>query len=355
MKPLSCLYTLALCFLFTGLGSVRAYDAGMPNPPNSPTVVEVGFFIADIVNLDELNETFEAEVIIYASWHDPRMAFDAEEAGVDYKLYQGAFQFNEVYPGWWPQLLIVNEVGSGDINAIKIQSYADGTQNYLEQRNVTLETPMSLQRFPFDVQELEAQLIAFGDYNDEVVLQVDKRLEGASEAYAQNNNKVNIAQWSLLELDMEVADVEIGASGLGRKFSSLKVDILMQRKPTNIIWKVIFPLIILVLLMWSIFWMDIDALSDRLNIAFIGILTIVAYQFLVDGNMPRISYFTFTDSVLLYSFLVMCLTVLESLILYSMCQNNHRARAEKLDLIAQWAFPFIYFGGIAASYFYYVS
>ena len=117
----------------------------------------------------------------------------------------------------------------------------------------------------------------------------------------------------------------------------------------------ILPLIILVLLMWAIFWMEVDNLSDRLNVAFIGILTIVAYQFLIEGSMPRISYFTFTDTVLLYSFVVMCLSVLESLVLTSMCKAGHKAAAERVDHVARWAFPLIYFAGLSVSYFYYMT
>ena len=100
---------------------------------------------------------------------------------------------------------------------------------------------------------------------------------------------------------------------------------------------------------------DVENLSDRLNLAFIGILTIVAYQFLIDGTMPRIPYFTFTDTVLLYSFLVMCLTVVESPILYSMCKAGRRKVAEKLDVAAQWGFPLLYFAGLIMSYSYYIS
>lgn len=50
----------------TALGAANAIDAGMPNPPASPTVVKVGVFVADIVDLDELNETFQTELVITA-------------------------------------------------------------------------------------------------------------------------------------------------------------------------------------------------------------------------------------------------------------------------------------------------
>lgn len=327
----------------------------MPNPPSSPTVVKVGIFLADIIDLNEVNETFEAEFIVSAEWDDPRLAFDPKVDGTPVKLFQGQFQFNEVFSGWWPQLLIVNEIGTGDVNAVTIEVHPDGHVLYLEQRNVTLETPMNLQPFPFDTQTLEAKMIAFGNYSGQVLLEVDERKLGATEEHVMNNNRVNIAQWRLLNLDMVAGLSDYRYYGEPKQISEILFTITLQRESSNIVWKVIIPLVVLVLLMWAVFWMEVDNLSDRLNVAFIGILTIVAYQFLIDGSMPRISYFTFTDTVLLYSFLVMCLSVFESLILYSMCKSGHKAAAERVDLVAQWLFPILYFTGLFLSFLYYLN
>jgi hypothetical protein len=343
-----------LIFLLSDPGELHAIEAGMPNPPASPTVVKVGVFLADILDLDEVNETFQVELVLVAEWDDPRLAFDPAVEGTPMKLFQGQFQFNEVFAGWWPQFVIINEIGSGDINAITIEVHPDGRVRFLEQRNVTLETPMKLQAFPFDTQTLEARMVAFGTDSRQVLLEVNEHMLGATEDHVMQNGQVNIAQWRLLNLDMVAKLSDHRYYGDTKLISELLFTVTLQRESASVVWKVILPLIILVLLMWAIFWMEVDNLSDRLNVAFIGILTIVAYQFLVEGSMPRISYFTFTDTVLLYSFLVMCLSVFESLILTSMCKAGHKAAAVRVDHVARWAFPLIYFAGLTVSYFYYV-
>lgn len=343
----------ALAALLAGAQPAAAMDAGMPHPPALPTIVTVGLFLADIVSLDEVNETFEAEFVIGAQWVDSRLAFDPAAAGTDEKLFQGSFQFDELYEGWWPQLLIVNEVGKSSPNALRLVVHADGRVHYLEQRNVILETPMQLQRFPFDEQVLEANIIAFGNSNDRVVLQVDQHMLGASEEHAEKNQKVNIAQWQFENLELSSRPSEFRYETGGSDISEIHLEISMSRKPGNFIWKVILPLVVLVLLMWAVFWLDVDSLSERLNLAFIGVLTIVAYQFLIDGTMPRISYFTFTDAVLLYSFVIMCMAIFESVAVYSMFRAGRKALAERADRIAQWAFPVVYFAGLWASYLYY--
>ncbi|NBP81168.1 hypothetical protein EBU58_10735, partial [bacterium] len=135
-----------------------AIEAGMPNPPASPTEVTCGLMILDVIDIDDVNESFEAEVVVLAEWDDPRLAFDAEAEGVDRKIFQGDFQFAEVFTGWWPQLLLVNEVGAADPSAVKIEVYPDGHVRYLDQHNAVLETPMNLEDYPFDSQELQVQL-----------------------------------------------------------------------------------------------------------------------------------------------------------------------------------------------------
>ena len=305
--------------------------------------------------MDEVEETFQAELILIAEWKDPRLAFDAQAEGRDYKLFQGEFQFNEVFAGWWPQLLIVNEIGSGDINALRITIRSDGTVRYKDQRNVTLETPMELHSFPFDVQTLHAEIISFGDYSDQVKLVVDQDVLGATEAYAEVNKKVNIAQWDLLNLNLTERASDFRYYGTKKEFSQISMTITLERKSSNMLWKIMFPLILLVSLMWAVFWIDIENLADRLNVAFIGILTIVAYQFLLDGNMPRISYFTLTDAVLLYSFVIMCLCIYESLLVNSLWKRGQREKAERIDKVVQLAFPAVYVLGLALNYIYFLN
>ena len=348
-------WVAGLIFLVASLGGAHAIDAGMPNPPASPTVVKVGVFLADILDLNEVNETFQVELVTMAEWDDPRLAFDPAVEGTETKIFQGQFQFNEVFAGWWPQFVIVNEIGSGDTSAIKIEVRPDGRVRFLEARNVTLETPMRLQPFPFDTQTLQARMVAFGTDSGQVLLEVNEHMLGTTEEHAMKNGQVNIAQWRLLNLDMVSGLSSQRYYGEAKTISEILFTITLQRESASVVWKVILPLIILVLLMWAIFWMEVDNLSDRLNVAFIGILTIVAYQFLIEGSMPRISYFTFTDTVLLYSFVVMCLSVLESLVLTSMCKAGHKAAAERVDHVARWAFPLIYFAGLTVSYLFYVS
>ena len=340
-KLYSACLSIGICLLSSlfSAQNIWAIEAGMPNPPASPTHVTCGLMILDVISIDDVEESLEVELALIASWNDPRLAFDADEEGVDRKIFQGDFQFLEVFSGWWPQFLIVNQVGSGDVSAIKIEIYPDGKVKYFEQRNAILETPMSLQDYPFDTQKLRVLMIPFGNNKDEVLLEVDEQAIGVTENHVRQENDVNVAGWDLQSLSMKASEVEVVYKDEVKHISQIITTITFERRSWQLVWQMLFPMLLIVSMIWSIFWIDLESLADRLNISFIGVLTIVAYQFVIIENMPRMSYLTFTDTLLLVSFVTMSVTIPQSLYVYSLSRVGKKNRAAVIDRTCRWALP----------------
>ncbi|MFC4892206.1 ligand-gated ion channel [Pseudofrancisella aestuarii] len=322
--------------------------------PSSPTNIQTTAFVTDIINVDELNEQLQIDAIFKYEWNDPRLKFDPQKENANYKLYQGEFQLAEVFQGWRPQVSIINEIGSPQIKAIQLKVNYNGHIILKEHRSLTLETPMKLEKFPFDKQKLKIYMIPFGYDIDEVQLSVSPNAKMMVKEYVKNNPNINIAEWSLKDYKLTIDKPIKEYYGPAKEISRLILEISLDRKPSNILWKVLLPLTLLVLGMWAIFWMDKEALSDRLNISFIGILSVIAYQFLVEGEMPRIDYFTFTDSFLLISFIILFSTILESLIVSRLTRNNKKQLAIKIDNIFRYLFPLAYILLLVTSYLIYI-
>jgi hypothetical protein len=107
---------------------------------------------------------------------------------------------------------------------------------------------------------------------------------------------------------------------------------------------VILPLIVIVLLSFSVFWMDRSSLGDRLSVSFIGILTGVAYLLVTSEQLPRISYFTLMHGFLNLSFLTMCATVVINLVVGALDKRGKFERGDRIDRRCRWGFPPAYFG-----------
>jgi hypothetical protein len=185
-------------------------------------------------------------------------------------------------------------------------------------------------------------MISLGNLVDEVIFEVDERYVDSTDEFVQREKTVNVAGWDLQHLDMRVDEQHIAAGDGRTVHSRLLTTIQLSRRSWQLVWEMLFPLVVLVSVIWSIFWIDIDSLADRLNVSFIGVLTIVAYQFVVIENMPRMSYLSFTDTLLLISFLTMAATIPQSLTIHTLVRKGKQGLARRIDRTSRWAFPLAY-------------
>ena len=327
-------------------------DLGLLGPPNpgEPTRVFVGFRLSDITDVDEEREKFEFESILTLKWHDARQAFDPAELGVQELIYQGEFQFNEVFTGWWPQLVLANESGSLDLQGQMLRIRPDGSMTYIVEMDAVVKTKMNLHHFPFDSQSFEILFKCLGFDRSDVLLLPDHETTGSR---AQG---LSIAQWQFRSMDTVPLDHELTfADGHVSTSSHLAVRVTMDRNPNFILRIVVFPLLILVILSWSIFWMSTSSLGDRMDISFVGILTVVAYQIMVGAILPRIDYFTLMSTFLYLSLLSMAAGVAVNLYVAKLDGLGKIAEGDKIDKRCRWLFPSAYLGLnlLAAVYFIY--
>jgi hypothetical protein len=198
VRTLMCLTTLLFSNAITATVSAQVptdslFLFGPPNP-GEQTTVHVGFFLSDVTNIDEEREMFEFESVLTLSWHDERQAFDPAELGVQELIYQGQFQFNEVFNGWWPQLVLANESGQLERQGEILRIKPDGSMVYVVELDAVAKTRMNLHHFPFDRQSFEIIFKCLGYDQSEVLLKPDLVNTGYR---AQG---VGLAQWEFKDM-----------------------------------------------------------------------------------------------------------------------------------------------------------
>jgi hypothetical protein len=308
-------------------------------PPNGgrPVVVYANFVLNDINDIDDEADSLQFSGVLTLEWVDPREAFDPAVAGVDEKIYQGEYQFNEIATGWYPQIFLVNESGYYETSAVILRIKPDGSSTLTQTINATAEVRLNMRKFPFDKQRLNLIFQVLGYDNNEILL----RLE------SDNNNPIDtlfpVPQWTLTNISQNVSDLPAIYTGAKGFSSVLIVSVDIKRKPFYIIRLVVIPLIVIVLLSFSVFWMDRSSLGDRLNVSFIGILTGVAYLLVTSDHLPNISYFTLIHGFLNFSYITMCATVVVNLVVGSLDKRGDSKPGDRVDSICRWAFPLVYF------------
>jgi hypothetical protein len=308
-----------------------------PPPGEGPVVVKAGFELSELNEINDEEETFAFTGILTLQWRDERQAFDPA-GGVSEKIYQGSFQFDEISPGWFPQVVLVNSVGSYNKEGTVLRVQPDGTSTLIEKVSAVAKSELNLRRFPFDKQRLEAVFEVLGFDKDEV------RLEPISAASRSAVGEISIPQWKILDVTMSTRDRPVSDGITEGARSAFVTSIEAERESFYVSRLVTMPLFVIVLLSFSVFWMDKSSLGDRMSVSFIGILSAVAYQVVMSEILPKIAYVTWMNAFLNFSFLTMVGTVLVNLCVGVLDQRGRTALADRIDRVSRWAFPLIYFG-----------
>ncbi len=312
-----------------------------PIRDGEPVVVRVGFDLRDINAIDDESETFEFEGVMVLEWWDERQAFDPAAEGVDEKLYQGAYQFNEVFVGWFPQVVLLNESSLFESHGVLLRIRPDGSLRLVQTINAAAKTDLDLRAYPFDSQKLEAIFEVLGFDESEVSMQPAL----ANRASIQDQEaEVRVPQWALVNVETVSRRHRASHAGNLGVASTLVLAIHVERKSLFMIRLVIIPLALIVVLSWSVFWMDQSSLGDRIGVSFIGILTVVAYQIVLSEILPRISYMTLMNGFLNMSFFIVCLSVAVSLWVGSLDRSGQTPVGDLIDRRSRWVFPLIYLG-----------
>jgi hypothetical protein len=310
------------------------------SPPSGagPVVVRARFVLHDINEINEGTETFEFAGVLTLTWRDPRQAFDPAAVGVNEKVFQGAYQVNEVSTGWYPQVVLVNESGMYQKSGVLLRIQPDGTSTLVETLNAVAESEVDMTRFPFDRHRLEAIFEVLDFNKDAVELQVE------SDAASSRASEVRVPQWTVKGISTSVRDRSASSGGRRGSSSALVVSVNVQRRPFYAMRLVVFPLMVIVLLSFTVFWMDRSSLGDRISVSFIGVLTAVAYLLVTSEHLPRISYVTLMHGFVNVSFITMCATVVINLVVGALDKRGEFERGNRIDRRCRWLFPLAYFG-----------
>jgi hypothetical protein len=303
-----------------------------PPNPNGPTIVGVGFFVNDIRGIDPVQDEFQFRGYVRVLWCDPRLAFDSEIEGQNEFVFTGNQVVEEFERMWFPSGYPVNKVGEISFSERVLQIGHDGTIEQSTNISVPLSTHFDLRRFPLDRQTLELQVESYLWNRDQLRFIHDETISGLSDG-------ISIPEWNIEAVNGRASEVAVMRSDT--PFSRYILEIEIARKPGFYIWKVFLPLVVIVALSWSIFWMTDERFSGRSRISATGVLTVVAYQFVFAENLPRVGYLTLLDQVMIGSFGLLAITVFESL-LVDRANREDPAKAIRIDRTSRWLFPTVY-------------
>lgn len=304
------------------------------SPPKKSVIpVNIALFVNDITNVNERQELIEVEVTLFLHWRDKNLAFNPTTIASRTKYYYDGDAMRKLQNIWHPNIAITQIRGSQEIHKIFLTIAADGSVTMLKRFNAEIETLINVRRFPFDEQTLKISFIPFTRGYRQVQFVVTPTMEGIAP-------NAHLSEWKLLSYSGKVTTTS--SIVIGKDIPTYVFSIKYKREWMFYLVELLFPLFIIVLLSWGVFWLTDQAAINAVAVTFMALLTIVAFQWLVTSSIPRVSYLTFFKSFVLFSYIIVGLTIVGIIWI----NNTKRMTSARLARHFRWAFPIFYLVGI---------
>lgn len=305
-----------------------------PNVGGPPVQISVGVFLFDILEIRENYENFDADFILRLRWHDQRLSSNA----LGWSLEHCDIALHDI---WHPQIDAINQGSVGASGWRRLEIDADGAVLFDRRITGTLTTPLELGEFPRDSQELVIRLSSLVYGPEDVLLAVDETTGRAPNA--------SHAGWEIVSnLSNVMPTLEIvGGTSHVRIFHT----VLVKRLFGYWFWKLVVPLSLIVLMAWCIFWLDPEAYRSQIAVGASAIFTLIAFQLSLGDTLPRISYLTSADKLVLTATLLVFFALGQAVVSSRLAVRKELERARRYDVYGRWIYPLLYLvGGMIALY-----
>jgi hypothetical protein len=303
-----------------------------PTGGKTPVDVEVGLYVTNFVGIDETRESFEVGGYLTAKWKDPRLVLSPDQAAR--QSGPRAFRVEDL---WTPAIESANSI-SHKTSQYFLTADKDGMVTYVERFDANLSNDFDLRTFPFDTQQLRFQFHPFISAASDIRF-AKQALPSTGISPEQHTE---LAAWRIH--GVRYTTEKIAGDRDLPIINGAAFEIGVTRRSGFYVWKIFVPLMLLTMIPMVTFWIDVSQFDWVLKIPMTMLLSMVAFEFTIARDLPRIGYLTFLDTVFLASFTFCFLCIFEILIVFLLQKNGRRALAVTLHRAGKWAYPVGYFG-----------
>ncbi|XP_068000503.1 glycine receptor subunit alpha-2 isoform X8 [Melanerpes formicivorus] len=222
---------------------------------------------------------YRVNIFLRQQWNDSRLAYSEYP---DDSLDLDPSMLDSI---WKPDLFFANEKGANfhdvttDNKLLRISK--TGKVLYSIRLTLTLSCPMDLKNFPMDVQTCTMQLESFGYTMNDLIF------EWLSDGPVQVAEGLTLPQFILKE------DKELGYCtkhyNTG-KFTCIEVKFHLERQMGYYLIQMYIPSLLIVILSWVSFWINMDAAPARVALGITTVLTMTTQSSGSRASLPKVSY-----------------------------------------------------------------
>jgi len=301
--------------------AIEIKDDQPPELDGQPTEVAVGLRLIDVTDIEDTSQTIAIDVMVTQEWTDQRMA-----------AFEGCqYSLNEV---WTPKIDFVNAGRLFEHLQKSVEVRDVGRLRQVQRYTGALVFAYDAHRFPFDTQDVVITLLSEAYSQENIIISIDDSVTG------RNPAEFNIPDWSVSDVNAQIVTKRFEIRNSDH--SAFEFHITVERRSKYFIWKVIVPLMLIVFMSWTVFWINPSQVGPQISMSATSMLTLIAFQFAMGHMMPRLSYFTVMDRFVVGSTFIVFLALIESITTNYLVNTDKANLALKMDRYCRWIFPVIF-------------
>lgn len=323
---------LAICLMAIAFGAEAqsSLTAGeltgtRPHAGGKPDEITVRVGLLDIAEIDDRKQVFMADIFVQVEWHDPRLAVDSD-AGTDLRNVG----LDDI---WHPRLTVINSRGLDRLFPDTATVDNEGKVIVRQRLAGPLAVDLDLREFPFDTQRLPIEVVSYQYSPAEIVFSADSEMVADLDRLSGDGWVYTVPETGPYEFRLR--DESRGAS-------AFRFALLAERKPAYFVFTLALPMTLILFLAWMVHWLPDDVIPARIGTASATVFSLIAFGVSFRLTLPKIAYLTDADRFVLYSTLLVLVSLAITVVSIRRVGAEQKDAAERLTRQARLAFPLLY-------------
>lgn len=118
-------------------------------------------------------------------------------------------------------------------------------------------------------------------------------------------------------------------------FDGVEIILELERESAYYIFKIILPIILILIVCWSSIWITPREIESRLTITIVCLLSLIAYNFVIDSELPKLEYLTTMDYIILMSYIYAAIPNFLSIYSHRRFLAKNKAKIKDLELLGR--------------------
>lgn len=275
--------------------------------PSTAEKVETGILAMNLYNLDTSSNTYFLDFYVWFKWKgkiDPTANLEYTN-GVD---------------DW----------GLTSVPAYEQpEKFSDGSFYQILRVEGRFVQPFTLARYPLDHQRLRIFLENSVYTADQLVYVEDKNSSGYSA-------ELSVPGWQIQGFSLESLvrkySTNFGDTRLetANQYSTLLYSLVISRPVSFFIWKLLLPLIIVVIASWGALLLNPQQVDSRIILPVTALLTTVFLQQSYSSALPDVGYLVLLDKIYAVAYFLIIVSILEAIITADWISNSDSSSLNKV-------------------------